>query len=138
MFSALQADTMETLVEFDLSLTQARILFVLHQHDTALPITQIASCLGASVAATGRNVEQLVRLDLVDRNEDRDDRRVKLISLAPQGLELIGQQMEHNRRALRALIERIPEPDAERLATALRPILAGDAWPTPNKESDDR
>lgn len=137
LVSLLQADTIETLHELDLSLTQARVMFTLHQHEAVMPITQIASCLGASVAGTGRNIEQLVRLDLVSRIEDPHDRRVKLISLAPQGVELIGQRMEHSRRTLHAFIGRLPEADAARLAGALEPILSGDALPPTKKESND-
>lgn len=137
LVSMLQADTIETLHELDLSLTQARIMFALHQQETAMPITQVASCLGTSVAGAGRNIEQLVRLDLVSRVEDPHDRRVKLISLTATGLELIGRRMDDNRRALRAFIDRLPEADALRLADALEPILAGDALPPTKKESHD-
>lgn len=133
----LHFDTMETVVAFDLSLTQARILFALHHHDTPVPISQIATRLGSSVAATGRNIEHLVRLDLVSRADDPHDRRVKLISLAPAGLDLIGRKVEQNRRALHAFVERLPEADADRLAAALEPILAGTALPPAHKESHD-
>lgn len=134
----LHVDTIETVAAFDLSLTQARILFALHHHGTPVPISQIATGLGSSVAATERNIEHLVRLGLVSRVEDPHDRRVKLISLTPAGLDLIARRVEQNRRTLRAFVERLPETDAERLAAALEPILAGTALPPAHKESHDR
>ncbi len=134
IFSLAECDAMDQLVEIDLSFTQARTLFLLAHTGGSLPINEIASKLGLSVAATGRNVDQLVKLGTVERQEHPDDRRVKLVSLSPTGFEIADQHVEQKRRTLRAFVERLTTTDAENLTLALRPILAGDYLRTSTKE----
>ena len=81
VFSLAESDAMTQMIELDVSFTQARTMFVLAHTGGPLPINEIASKLGLSVAATGRNIDQLVKLGIVERQENPDDRRVKLVSL---------------------------------------------------------
>jgi DNA-binding MarR family transcriptional regulator len=134
MFSLAEADAMDLLLELDVSLSQARTMFVLAHVADPVPISEIARRLGLSQAAAGRNVDQLVQLGIVVRDESPDDRRVKLVSLSPKGFEIADQHIEHKRRAIRAVTERLPVADCDRLTAALRPILAGTALRTSTKE----
>ena len=134
VFSLAEADAVDLLLELDVTLSQARTMFVLAHVADPVPISEIARRLGLSQAAAGRNVDQLVQLGIVVRNESPDDRRVKLVSLSPRGFEIADQHIEHKRRAIRAVTERLPVDDCERLTAALRPILAGTALRTSTKE----
>jgi DNA-binding MarR family transcriptional regulator len=134
MFGLAQANAMDALVDLDISLSQARTMFVLAHIGEPVPISEIARRLGMSPAAAGRNVDQLVRLGVIERNESPDDRRVKLVSLSPSGLAMADQHIEHKRQAIRAVAERLPAADRDRLTAALRPILAGDCLSTSTKE----
>ena len=86
------------------------------------------------MAATGRNIDQLVKLGIVERQENPDDRRVKLVSLSPTGFEVADQQIEQKRRAVRRFVERLSTTEAENLTQALRPILAGESLRTSTKD----
>lgn len=134
VFSMAQADALDLLIELDLSFTQARTMFVLAHAREPMPINEIAQRLGLSVAAAGRNVDQLVRLGIANRHENPDDRRVKLVSLSMKGLDVADQHVEQKRRALRGFVDRLPAPTCQRLTDALRPILAGDYLHTSTKE----
>ena len=88
VFSLAESSSMDRMIELDVSFTQARTMFLLAHTDGSLAINAIASQLGLSVAATGRTIDQLVKLGIVERQENPDDRRVKLVSLSPTGFEV--------------------------------------------------
>jgi DNA-binding MarR family transcriptional regulator len=121
-----ESDGMDALIELDLSFTQARTLFLLAKNGEPMPIHAIATSLGLSDAATGRNVDQLLKLDLVERRESLEDRRVKLVSLTPAGEKLSLQHIDSKRESIRAFTADLPEGQRDNLHRALSDILAGD------------
>jgi DNA-binding MarR family transcriptional regulator len=127
VFSFAEAGAMDRMIELDVSFTQARIMFMLAHTGGSLPINEIASKLGLSVAAAGRNIDQLVKLGIVERQESPDDRRVKLVSLSSRGFEIADHQIEQKRRAVRQFVDGLSTTEAENLTQALRPILAGES-----------
>ena len=133
IFSLAESGSMDQMIELDVSFTQARTMFLLAHTDGPLPINEIASQLGLSVAATGRNIDQLVKVGIVERQENPDDRRVKLVSLSPTGFEVADQQFEQKRRAVRKFVDRLSATETENLTRALRPILAGESLRTTTK-----
>ena len=100
---------MDNLIELDLTFSQVRMLFALVQHGEPLPINEVAERLRLSVAAAGRNVDQLVKLGLVVRREDERDRRVKRVSLSEAGHKVATQHIECKRDQLRRFAWRVPE-----------------------------
>ncbi|MGJ9411561.1 MarR family winged helix-turn-helix transcriptional regulator [Aeromicrobium sp. CF4.19] len=126
VLSFCQTDAMDQLVDLDVSFSQARMLFVLAPASEPLAINEIASRLGLSVAAAGRNVDSLVRLGVLERHESPDDRRVKLVALTERGFDIVDAQFAQRKAALRTFAERVPQTEAQDLVAALRPILAGD------------
>lgn len=137
LMSTVHAGGLDRLVELDLSMTQARVLLTVALADRPLAINEIATSIGLSVAATGRTVDQLVRLGTLERHESPDDRRVKLVGLTQRGLDAVDEQMEHKRRALRAVAERLHPDHADDLHQVLGQILASDALRAPEKEHHD-
>jgi DNA-binding MarR family transcriptional regulator len=121
-----EADGMDALIELDLSFSQARTLFLLAKQGEPMPIHAIATALGLSDAATGRNVDQLLKLDLVERRESPDDRRVKLVSLTPAGEKLSLQHIDSKRESIKDFTAALPEDQRDDLHRALSAILAGD------------
>jgi DNA-binding MarR family transcriptional regulator len=120
-----ESDGMDAMVELDLSFSQARTMFLLAKTGEPMPIHSIAEALNLSVAATGRNVDQLVHLDVVERRESTTDRRVKLVSLTPVGEKLAAQHVETKRESLRAFTETLAPEQRDHLHRALSDILAG-------------
>lgn len=136
LMSVGESDGLEALAESDLSFSQARTLFLLTRKTDPLPIHGIADALGMSMAAAGRNVDQLVGLALVERRESTVDRRVKLVSLTPLGKRLTTQHIETKQESLRAFTHALPPAHREQLHRALTDILAGGILrPAPDQET---
>lgn len=126
LISISDTESIDALVELDLSFSQVRVLFALTQRDSPIPINEVADELRLSVAATGRNIDQLVNMGLIDRREDERDRRVKRVSLSEAGRKVTSNHIECKRGQLREFASCVPTPDALRLVEALEPILAGE------------
>ena len=125
LVSASESDGLDALIESDLSFSQARTLFLLTRTAQPMPIHAIAEALGLSVAAAGRNVEQLLCLDMVERRESTTDRRVKLVSLTPTGERLVAQHVQAKRESFKAFTDALPPEHGDELYRALTNILAG-------------
>lgn len=123
MHADMQDAGLERLVEMELTLSQSRLIMILGHDCGPLPINEMAGRLRLSLAATGRNVEQLVRAGLVDRAEDERDRRIKRISLSQHGREQVRQFLALRRSRAVTFLGRLNPRDRARLLTALTPIL---------------
>lgn len=119
-----QSGGIDALRAADLTFSQMRTLLTLTQNPEPVAIHEIATRLELSVAAAGRNVDQLVRAGLVERHEDDLDRRVKRISLSRFGLDLIRTFKDGQRRSALTILAVVDDRDTRRLIEALRPIVA--------------
>jgi DNA-binding MarR family transcriptional regulator len=126
LFCLAESDELSFLADVELSFTQVRALFVLAAADEPQPIHQVAHRLGLSLAAVGRSLDGLVRLGSVERRESPADRRVKLVSITPEGLRVVDQHLEPRRRALHTFVEHLSAEHVRAFLTALRPLMAGD------------
>ncbi|CRK52678.1 MarR family transcriptional regulator [Rhodococcus sp. RD6.2] len=122
-----EGEAMDRLIALDLSFSQVRTLFVLAQCGQPVPINEIADRLHLSVAAAGRNVDQLLHQGLLDRREDSADRRIKRVSLSDAGRTVVASHIEAKRDEVRAFTGRLPEPTRTQLFESLQAVLAGDA-----------
>lgn len=127
LFVAARSDSVNQLVELDLQLSQARTLFTVGHHDGPLPIHAIAEKLTMSVTAAGRNIDSLVRLGLLTREESQGDRRVKLVGLTEQGRSLICDHVALQRTSLDEFVARLSDPLRADLCTALTAVLESGA-----------
>lgn len=123
VFINAESDAYEVFLAMDLSFSQARTLFTLAQTDDPLPIGEIAQLVSLSVASAGRNVDQLVKLGLVERDESEHDRRVKLVTLTTKGRDLARAHLDAKRGSVRAMLDRLEPGQCERLSAALAPLL---------------
>ncbi|MCR8630148.1 MarR family winged helix-turn-helix transcriptional regulator [Paenibacillus radicis (ex Xue et al. 2023)] len=80
---------------FDISLVQSHILYEIeHQHKPS--IQQVADALGTDITTFSRQVQSLIKMNLVKKVPDPDDRRVYILSLTTEGKYVaatIDQQM---------------------------------------------
>lgn len=68
----------------DISLVQSHILYEIdHQHRPS--VQQIADTLGTDITTFSRQVQSLVKLNLVKKTPDPDDKRVQILSLTAEG-----------------------------------------------------
>lgn len=117
------ASALERHAKQGLTFSQARVLMTVGEADAPLPINVIAERLDLSVAAAGRNVDQLVRDDLLERVECPLDRRVRLVSVTGAGRRHVDGKRGIWREALTGMAASLPEPVAARLAAALTDAL---------------
>ncbi|HBJ72807.1 MAG TPA: MarR family transcriptional regulator [Actinobacteria bacterium] len=116
-------EDMRRIDELDLSVSQARILFLLETANEPLPIHVLAEQARLSMAAAGRNIEHLVQVGIVSREESATDRRVKLISATSHGREIIAMHLNARHEAVERFVERLPESERAALHAALRGVL---------------
>lgn len=121
-----ESESLDKLVAMDLSFSQTRTLFMLAQHGRAVAINEVAECLRLSVAAAGRNVDQLVHKGLVERREDPVDRRIRRISLSESGRSIAAGHIESKKDELRTFAALLPDSERDLLFESITPILAGD------------
>ncbi|NOU94384.1 MarR family transcriptional regulator [Paenibacillus sp. LMG 31456] len=80
---------------FDISLVQSHILYEIdHQHKPS--IQQVADALGTDITTFSRQVQSLIKMNLIKKVPDPDDRRVYILSLTTEGKYVaatIDQQM---------------------------------------------
>jgi DNA-binding MarR family transcriptional regulator len=112
-------DMFRLLDELDLSFTQMKLLYLLHEQEETT-VKEIAGRLSMSVAAMSRSIDGLVQRGLVARQERADDRRSKRIALLPPGREVLERVAAVRQAALVAFAAGLP--DAER--TALHAALS--------------
>jgi DNA-binding MarR family transcriptional regulator len=80
---------LQRMVAADLTLAESIVLRSLGRGP--LTVAQAAACLMLSHSAASRAVDRLVRDGYVAREENPEDRRQKLLTLAPRGVELVGE-----------------------------------------------
>jgi DNA-binding MarR family transcriptional regulator len=124
MLKSTQSDVFRTAATLELSLSQLRALHVLDAAEHDLALHELAERVGLSVAAAGRAIDGLVRLELVTRREDPVDRRVKRIAVSPGGREIILRLVAARREALLKLTASLGDDEREALSRALAPVLA--------------
>jgi DNA-binding MarR family transcriptional regulator len=80
----------------DISLIQSHILYEIdHQHKPS--IQQVADALGTDITTFSRQIQSLIKMNLVKKTPDPDDRRVYILSLTTEGKYVaatIDQQMK--------------------------------------------
>jgi DNA-binding MarR family transcriptional regulator len=85
-----------------------------------LPVSTLAQRLRLSVAATSQLVDRLVKEGYVAREEDAEDRRVRLVRMRPHGKHFMDRLNEIRRRELSEAFDRLPPRVHERLTAVLR------------------
>ncbi|MBG9585969.1 MarR family winged helix-turn-helix transcriptional regulator [Cytobacillus firmus] len=79
----------------DISLIQSHILYEIdNQHNPSMQ--QIADTLGTDITTFSRQVQSLVKMNLVKKTPDPDDKRISILSLTDEGRFIAGsidQQM---------------------------------------------
>ena len=116
------------LEESGLSLTQVKALLMLAGPEGAEPYAgrDIAERLQVSLASVSRAVDGLVRSRLVKRVEDRDDRRVRRLTITEKGRRLAGEIVAARLADLEAFAESLTSVQRRKLDSALEAMLDSD------------
>ena len=110
------------IAELDLTLAQAMAVFWMAERG-AMSIGALQAAIGRSQAATSHLVEQLERRSLVRRRLDPDDRRRRLVELAPKGRASVRKIEALRRAALADVLTPVPQATLDRFDAALAEVL---------------
>jgi DNA-binding MarR family transcriptional regulator len=115
-------DRSDPLFSSHLTLSQLKILLLLHRSG-GMSGRELADTLGVGLAALSGMIDRLVANDLVVRQEDPHDRRVRRISLSKPGAELIGAIITAGAEKQRRLLSRLSAQELAVIAHAMRLLL---------------
>jgi DNA-binding MarR family transcriptional regulator len=88
------------------------------------PMSRLADMLDVSVASATGIVSRMEDRHLVERQHDRDDRRVVLVIPTETGLAVFRTMTEQRREKLRNLLARLTDDELAALRTGLRAVRA--------------
>ena len=132
LLTTAEVDVIDGLATSDISFAHFRTLMVLAGQARALSLAELAEILHLSVAATGRNVDKLVGMGLVDRREDPADRRVKRVSLTDEGHHRVTAHLDCKEDGFRNFLDRLPAALRDDLHQVLHSIVTGDYLADPD------
>src|SRR5687768_11751 len=101
-----------------LSMPQFSILMQLH-HKGVCGVSDISERFDITNAAASQLVDKLVQSGLIQREEDPQDRRAKLLDLTDKGQDLIQQGIEERYRWVDQLAERLTAEERVQVSEAL-------------------
>ena len=101
-----------------MSFTQINVLMRRFYHGRC-GVSEIGSQMGVSNAAASQIVNRLVQAGFLDRREDPEDRRAKLLSLSPIGRSMIEQGIAARGQWLEDLAASLDPAEREMITEAL-------------------
>jgi DNA-binding MarR family transcriptional regulator len=102
-----------------LSMAQFSILMQLHYRSNC-GVSDISERFDITNAAASQLVDKLVQSGLIQRQEDPNDRRAKLLNLTERGRDLIQQSIEKRYRWVDELAEKLTPEERLQVAEALQ------------------
>ncbi len=126
--AATAGEFFRTLEETELTLTQCKVLTALIPGPEGEPqaAKHVAARTGASLPTLSRAIDALVRRDLLVREEDPDDRRVRNLVLTEQGERLARRLLSTRVDGLATFIADLSAAQRRKLSTALDSLLERD------------
>lgn len=119
----------------ELTVAQLKALFTLADWGPT-PIGGVAGRLRIGLPAASSLVERLVEQGLVQRREDRADRRRTLAETTEEGRALAERLRQGSREALRTWMERMESDDLDALVRGLVALVAIGGSPLEQRESE--
>jgi DNA-binding MarR family transcriptional regulator len=112
---------LEAWVGLGLTTTQLGVLFLLRQ-EPGMPAGLLAERLRLTPSTLTRIVDRLVRLTLVRRQEDSDDRRLVRHYLTSEGAQSLDEMARTARAYLTEILRQLPRDKLERFLEALQDL----------------
>ena len=106
-----------------ISISQISTLYKL-RHKGKMSVSRLADTLGISNAAASQMLEGLVEKKYITRSGDPSDRRVKIISISPEGREFLHSNMEERDRWLSALSDILSQEESSLILRALEILIS--------------
>jgi DNA-binding MarR family transcriptional regulator len=108
-------------LSLNLTIGELKALFLLF-HAGPTPIGRLGAALGLRRPAASHLVDALVQHGLVERHEDRADRRRTLAQLSPIAQTLMGEQLTGSRERFAGWLRQLAPDDLASLTRGLRAL----------------
>jgi len=133
MSAQLLSSTSRSLRNEDMSLAELATIYLLDR-DGAMRINGLAASLSLSMPVASRVVSALVNRGLIDRREDAEDRRAKMIALTKRGRRLVDSLTINLVNETAGVLETADTPVAKRLAQLFGAMVAEGLTGAPPKK----
>jgi DNA-binding MarR family transcriptional regulator len=97
-----------------LTMPQLRLMYLLFLKDCR-PVGELAEEMNVRPATVTGLTDRLVRQELIERQDDPEDRRVVRVALTPEGRRVLGEIETASRAYLKAVFDRLGPKAVERL-----------------------
>jgi DNA-binding MarR family transcriptional regulator/N-acetylglutamate synthase-like GNAT family acetyltransferase len=111
----------EAYLKSPFSLTEARVIYELAQHD-ATTATDVCKELGLDAGYLSRILRGLKKRGQIETKPSDTDRRLCLLKLTAQGQQSFAFLDSHSQNEIKALLNRMPTEDRNRLVAAMQTI----------------
>jgi len=101
------------------SMPQFRLLMQLYYQGTACGISQISDDMAITNPAASQLVDKMVQSGLLERAEDPNDRRAKLVTLSEKGREFVQNGIEQRYLWVNDLAEMLDDAESQAVTRAL-------------------
>ncbi len=118
MFSRVIERLAQVISEENLSFSQVAALHIIDQVQ-AISIQDISQRLNLSLSATSRLIDDLVKTDFIDRVEDQDNRRSKILTLTAHGQTFLDKLSIERVKMIRTTAESLPQKLSTKVLSAL-------------------
>jgi DNA-binding MarR family transcriptional regulator len=115
-------DLFRVVDELGLSFSQVKMLLLLDD-DGEHSVKEVAAALALSLPAASRAVDGLVERGFASRRESAEDRRSRIVALAPSGREVVAAMLRSRFATLDTFVAEITPAERDSLLTALLPIV---------------
>jgi DNA-binding MarR family transcriptional regulator len=115
----------QALGERDLTILQFGTLLLLEDGQERT-VGALSEQVGRSMSATSRMVDQLVKRELLRRQEDPNDRRARRVTISPGGRKLLATMIRRRAEAELKLMDSLL-PEEQRIVVQAMELLAGAA-----------
>jgi DNA-binding MarR family transcriptional regulator len=116
-------------VDVDLTMSQLKMMFVLHSAmglagENGLRVSEVARSLGVTLPTVTAVMDKLVERGLVQRAEDRLDRRQHVCRLTQNGRDLVHRLMASRRAFTNTLLEQLDADELRAFLGGMQVLLA--------------
>ena len=122
IYNAIPLDIPSEWLNSDLTVAQLRVLLVLQSQGPSRMGT-VASIIGVTLPTATGVVDNLVRKELIVRENDPQDRRLVICRLAPAGHELINKLWTSGRFQMENLLDGLTPEQLEKAREVARMLL---------------
>lgn len=103
----------------DISLVQSHILFEIDRQQNPA-MQQLAQTLGTDITTFSRQVQSLIKMNLVKKAPDADDRRISILSLTTEGKVVANEMDQQMKQYLDEIFSTMSEMEKETVVKSIQ------------------